>query len=187
MARQQPVWGYFALALIALVAGSTFLVSSRDQTRLPDQNDLTIVTGEIATVRVIDDLSQKATALMTPLNSVHFTLVDNPIVFRYPSRWPSYSDLYNRLAFKVDVWVDPKDLKTDEPVIIYGLRQTLPKGWTNPPIEVHYDDIVAAQAAGRQSYRLPGIVLVLLAPLAAFVGVLMVRRNRRLKRPPAAD
>ena len=150
---------------------------------IPDQSKLKKFSGEIKTVVLVDDLSDEPTTMMSPLNAIQFALIGEPTVFRYPSRWPGYSDLYNRLAFEVDVWVDPDDLGPAEPVVIYRLEQTTPAGWETPPISVSYQAIVTAH----QSYRKLGVLLLGFAPILFLVGYLVVRWNRRHRVIPKAD
>jgi len=185
--KQRPVWGYFAVAVTALVIGVTLLLSSLEESTLPTFHELTRVSGQVATVKVVDDLSGKSSAFMTPLNSIHFTLVDNPLIFRYPSRWPNYTDVYNRLAFRVNIWVRSADLQTTLPVLVYGLQQTVPKDWIAPAISIRYEDIIAAQQTGMSSYRTPGIVLITISCITIVCGILLSLRNRRTRPIPRAD
>ena len=185
MTRQRPVWGYFAVALLCLVGGLGFLWSSFEWS-MPRESVLTRVQGEIATIRIVDDLSGQPIGLNTPLNSIHFTLKGNPTVFRYPSGWPGYTDLYERLAFTVDIWVDPAELDGQEPVLVYALKQTTPAHWAYPAVSVNYDAIREAQETGKRSYRLPGFVLLMLAPVVFLFGYLIVLSNRRNQCKPRA-
>ncbi len=186
MSRQHSVWGYFAFALLSLLLGGGLYWLSLG-TALPDESSLVAVEGEIATISIIDDLSGEPTGLMTPLNSIHFTLRDNIAVFRYPSRWPGYSDLYERLSFKVRVLVIPAELQQHGPVTVYALEQTVPGNWPYPAVSITYVDIDHALNADKRTYRGPGIVLLMLAPLLIVVGWGVVQINRRSPREPKAD
>jgi hypothetical protein len=147
--------------------------------RLPDEATLKMISGKIKTVIVIDSLSDKATTLPTPLNEIHFTLSDQDTTFRYPSGWPGYGDLYDRLAFEINVWVDPGELGNDEPVTIYRLEQRLPKGFEAAPISVSYQAIVETQSTQYQSYLKAGPILVGIGVVLLVFGVTAVRWNRR--------
>ena len=186
MTKQRPVWGYFALAIVSLGLDATLLILSLES-GVPPEDSLQKFTGKVKTVIVVDDLSGKPTALMTPLNAIHFTLAGEETVFRYPSRMPGYSDLYNRLAFEVDVWVDPEDLESGDAVAIYRLEQRLPEGWIAPPISVSYQAILDAQDTSHDSYLALGIGLLIVAPVFWVVGLLVLRSNRRNRPIPKAD
>lgn len=186
MIKQRSVWGYFAVGLICLVLGLIALAQPGSAS-IPPRSNLEKITGEVATVNIIDELSGESTALLSPLNTIHFTLSDGQTVFRYPGRWPGYSDLYTRLAFEVDVWVDPDELSGDEPVTIYKLEQRTPKGWLTPPISVDYQAIANAQDVGEDSYRRLALALLAAAPVSFAVGVMVLRSNRRNRKVPKAD
>ena len=126
MSRQRSVWGYFALSIVSLGLGVFLLILSAGSA-IPVETKLEKMTGYVNKVIVVGDLTDTVTA-MTAFNAIHFTLVDMDTVFRYPNRWPGYNDLYNRLAFEVDVWVDPEALDRGEPVVIYRLEQSVPTG-----------------------------------------------------------
>ena len=144
------------------------------------------MTGYVNKVIVVDDLTDTVTA-MTAFNAIHFTLVDMDTVFRYPNRWPGYNDLYNRLAFEVDVWVDPEALDRGEPVVIYRLEQSVPTGWIAPPISVSYAAIVEAQHTTHGSFVGAGIGLLVIAPVFGVIGALVLRTNRRNRAIPKPD
>lgn len=186
MIGERSVWGYFALAIISLVLGTTLVVLGLGE-RLPAESDLKKVTGFVKTVVVIDSFSGESTALSTPLNEIHFTLHGIEPTFRFPNGWPGYSTLYDRLAFDVDVWIDPKTLTRNQPVTVYRLEQRLPEGWTLAPISISYQAIVDVQHTGYQSYLTGGISLLFAAPVLFTIGGWMVRRNRRNRVVPKAD
>ena len=186
MSKQRSVWGYFALSTVCLVVGLLVLtVGARSS--IPKQAALKKISGEIKSVRVIDDLSGKSTVMMTSMNAIHFILDNDATVFRFPSRWPGYSDLYNRLAFEVDVWVDPTALTSGDPVTIYRLEQRTPEGWLSPPIKVSYESIFDAKDASQESYSNLGYGLLTVAPFVFLMGVWVVRNNRRNRGAPKAD
>ncbi len=185
MTGQRPVWGYFAFAIVSLGLG-VFLLTLSAGADIPVEAKLEKITGEVKRVIVKDDLTGKPTAL-TAFNAIHFTLAGADTVFRYPSGWPGYNDLYNRLAFDVDVWVDPDDLGSGEPVVIYRLEQRVPENWIAPPISVSYHAVLDAQGSSHKSYLELGIGLLLVAPVFFFVGLLVLRTNRRNRLIPKAD
>ena len=187
MIKQRSVWGYFAVGLICLVLGLIALAQPGSAS-IPARSKLEKITGEVTTVKIIDALSGESYgAAIAALNTIHFTLSDGQTVFRYPGRWPGYSDLYTRLAFEVDVWVDPDELGGDEPVTIYKLEQRTPKGWLTPPISVDYQAIADAQDVGEDSYRGLALVLLAAAPVIFAVGVMALLSNRRNRKAPKAD
>lgn len=186
MTRQRPVWGYFAIAIVSVVLGATLLTISLED-GIPPEDSLKKFTGKVKTVIVVDDLSGNPTSLMTPLNAIHFTLAGKDTVFRYSSRLPGYTDLYNRLAFEVDVWVDPEDLESGDAVAIYRLEQRLPEEWIAPPISVSYQAIVESQDTSHKSFLQAGIWMLVAAPAFWVVGLLVLRTNRRNRRVPKAD
>jgi len=186
MNGQRAVWGYFAVSITSLVLGATLVVLGWAK-HLPPEAELKKLTGSVDTVTVIDSLSGTSTLLSTPLNEIHFTLQGIETTLRYPNGWPGYSDLYDRLSFEVDVWVDPNDLLHEGPVTVYRLEQRLPEGWASQPISISYQSIADIRGAGHSSYFTAGIGLVTLAPVPFLVGVWMVRWNRRNLMDPKAD
>ena len=178
MTARRPVWGYFASAMLCMAIGTVLLVLGLGG-RLPDESTLLMRSGKVKTVIVMDSLSNEVAALSTPLNEIHFTLSGQDTTFRYPSGWPGYGDLYDRLAFDVEVWVDPDEIGGDKPATIYRLEQTLPEGFETTPISVSYQAIVAAQGTQYQSYLKAGPVLLGIALVLLASGVFAVRWNRR--------
>ena len=186
MARHRPVWGYFALALVCACLGIVALLASFDD-GFPAQASLKSVSGKVATVRIVDELSGQPIGLNTPLNGIHFTLENDETVYRYPSGWPGYSALYERLAFTVEVWVDPQDLSSGEPVSVYALEQTVPSGWPHPAISIDYPTIIGSQRTVYETYRTLAIVALVLSPILFAIGYAMVIRNRRHRAIPKPD
>ena len=179
-----PVWGYFGFAIICLGVG-TILITLGLGKQLPNEEDLEKRSGFVKTVVVIDSLSDKPTTLSTPLNEIHFTLKGQDTTFRYPSGWPGYGTLYDRLAFDVDIWVDPGDLSDDQPVTIYRLEQTMPEGWESAPISVSYQAIVDVQGRSYESYIKGGVSLLVASSVLLSIGLLVAMRNRRRIIPKA--
>ena len=186
MNRQRPVWGYFALGLLGLGIGIVALKASLGD-MFPLESTLRKFSGEIATVRIVEGFSGQSIGLNTPLNAIHFTLEDDKTIYRFPSGWPGYSDLYERLAFTVDVWVDPDDLASAEPVIIYALKQTTPPSWPYPAISVSYQEVVDSQDNAKRSYRTLSTVLLGVSPILFLIGYVVVVRNRRRGGTPKLD
>ena len=171
MTKRRPVWGYFALTLISLGL-AVFLLTLSTVDRIPVQTKLRKISGAVNAITVVDDLSDRLTPLPA-FNAIHFTLVGGETMFRYPNHWPGYNELYYHLAFEVDIWVDPQDLGSDEPVVIFRLEQTVPASWSEPPISISYQAIVASEASRQRSFFKGGLGFMGVALVFWVVGVVV--------------
>ena len=178
MNQRLPVWPYFALALLTGAIGAVFLYYNLGS-KVPVEESLQKVSGTVAKVFLIDDLSGDPTSIMKPLNSVHFTLDEVEGEFRYPSGWPGYNTIWRQLSFHVDVWVRRSDIGSGEPMVVFRLEQQVPENWIVEPFSVSYKQIADSQNRSGQSYIETGAML--LASSAGFVLIAALVRiwNRR--------
>ena len=181
-----PIWGYFALAGLCLVVGTVLIVLGLSA-KPPPKESLKNASGDVATVVVVDVLTNEPSALAAPINAIDFTLSGESTVYRYPAEWPGYGGLYDRLAFEVRVLFDPRDLGSGKPLPVYGLQQTLPPGWESEPLSVSYESIVERQHKNATSYLEGGYILLGLTLLLSSIGVILIRANHRRRVTPKAD
>lgn len=180
MTQRLPVWPYFALALLSGVAGAVLLFHNLGS-GAPPEEELQKVSGNVDKVLLIDDLSGEQTMLKTPMNSIHFTLKEVEGKFRYPSRSPGFTAIWERLAFHVDVWVRRSAIGGAEPMEVFRLEQQVPENWVAKPISIGYEKIAESHGRVGRSYIKVGAVL--LAASAGFVVIaLLVRVWDRRKR-----
>lgn len=188
MSRRLPVWPYYFLAALGAIVAAV-LLTLYVRADLPEMAELERVSGSVATFVLIDDLSGEPTMMRLPTSSAHFTLKGVDGEFKYPARFPGYTDVYDRLAFDVDVWVRRDSLGEPEPMLVYQLVQHLPENFPSEPISVSYEQIVGARVRQIDSYRRAAAVLFAGAVLLAGIGLLIGRWNRRARRapPPAGN
>ena len=177
MTKQRQAWGYFASSVLSAGLG-VFLLTLSAAAGIPSDAKLEKISGKVETIVLVDDLSDKLTPLPA-FNAIHFTLAGNETLFRYPNKWPGYNEIYHRLAFEIDVWVNPRDLGNDDPVLVYRLQQKVPEGWAVPPISISYAAIAEAERASRRSFLKAGIGLMVVALVLSMIGVFIRQSNRK--------
>jgi len=181
MNQRLPVWPYFAIALITGTMGVVFLYYNVGS-KVPAEGSLQKVSGTIAKVFIIDDLSGEQTSIMKPLNSVHFTLDGVEGEFRYPSGWPGYNTIWRQLSFHIDVWVRRSDIGSGEPMVVFRLEQQVPENWVVEPFSVSYQQIVDTQNRSGQSYVEVGTGLLGSSAVFVLIGMLVRIWNRRKRK-----
>jgi hypothetical protein len=183
MKQRLPVWPYFALALLSGVIGATLLFYNLGS-GAPAEDELQKVSGTIAKVFLIDDLSGEQTTITKPMNSIHFTLEGVEGEFRFPSHTPGYTKIWEQLSFDVEVWVRGSEMANDEPLQVYRLEQQVPEDWIVEPISISYEQI--SESLGRSGGSYVKVGAALLACAAGFVGIALLIRvwNRRERKAP---
>ena len=113
-AKRLPVWQFHALALVALVLGGVFVVGWWPG-RYPDEVSIIVI-------------------VFLPL----FTLEGVDGEFRYPRTHPKNLIVRNRTSHALDVWVERSTIGSDEPMVIWQIRE-------HNPYKKEHQDILAGE------------------------------------------
>jgi hypothetical protein len=179
--RRLPVWPYFFLGTIAVVFGGLFVVLWWPED-LPQESDLVMVSGDIASISVRDDISDSsAGAILPAMTSVYFKLEGVDGEFRYPFSHPQYSLVRNHTAVRVDLWVRRDDIGGDEPMTIWQIQEHNP--YREPYVEetfVSRDEIVARLTRSGAAMVRFGAWLLAAAGALLLFGFWVRRHNRKL-------
>ena len=125
-ARRLTVWPFHAWALVAAVLGSVFIVGWWPE-RYPDESELVKLSGRVTTVAVRDDIfDTTAGAMLQGWTSTYFTLEGIDGVFRYPRTHPKNLMVRDRTSADLDVWVERTAVGSDEPMVIWQIREHNP-------------------------------------------------------------
>ncbi|HSG91820.1 MAG TPA: hypothetical protein VLA56_21565 [Pseudomonadales bacterium] len=171
------VWPFFAVALIALAVGGVFVVVWWPAAP-PAKDGLRKVTGEITTVVIKDDLSGMPGSASAGMQSVYFTLRDVPGEFRYPSVFPRYFEVRDRVSVGVDVWIDPAEEGRGRPLTVWQIQEHNPYNIIGPETFVPYDDVVEALTRVDRSMVRAGTWLLGISVPFLILGGLALRWNR---------
>lgn len=177
-----PVWPFFAVAVLLTGIGAAFVVFWWPEAP-PDESALVKVSGEIATVIVKDDVSGAQGAVAAGLQSVHFTLHGMPGEFRYPSTFPRYFEVRDRVAVAVDVWIDPADRDAGRPMTVWQIQEHNPYNTIGVETFVAYADVVETVTRVDRSMVRAGMWLLPAGVPFLALGWLALRWNRG-KPPP---
>ena len=121
-----PVWQFHALALVAMVLGSVFVVIWWPE-RYPDESELVKLSGRVTTVAVRDDISDStAGAILPGWASTYFTLEGVDGEFRYPPSHPNNLMVRDQTSAALDVWVERTTIGSNEPLVIWQIREHNP-------------------------------------------------------------
>jgi hypothetical protein len=181
MSKQLPLWPYIFFALLTGVIGLVLLIYNIGSA-VPAEATLEKISGNVATLYLIDDLSGERTTMMKPMNSIHFTLKEVEGEFRYPNGWPGFNKMWQQLSFHVDLWVPGTDIGTGVPLVVYQLEQQVPENWVVEPYSVSYAEIADSQNSSGRSYLKVGGVLSAISGGFVLIAMLVRTRNRRLPR-----
>ena len=177
-----PVWPYYFLAIAIGLAGGA-IIYTWWPAGYPDEDELVKVSGEIATVRIRDDISDSsAGAFMPALTAVYFTLKGIEGEFRYPSSHPKYVMVRDYTAVAMDVWVEAAEIGTGRPMTIWAIEEHSPYNMVMPATSIGYADIVGELVETDRSMVEAGGWLLAIAAALLAAGLLVQRRNRGL--PP---
>lgn len=177
-----PVWPYYFLAIAIGLAGGA-IIYTWWPAGYPDEDELVKVSGEIATVRIRDDISDSsAGAFMPALTAVYFTLKGIEGEFRYPSSHPKYVMVRDYTAVALDVWVEAAEIGSGRPMTIWAIEERSPYNLFMEATSIGYHDIVGELAETDRSMVEAGGWLLAIAATLLAAGLLVQRRNRGL--PP---
>ncbi len=138
-----PVWPYYFIAAVAAVAGLGMIWIWSPE-GFPAKGDLVKVSGDIATVRVRDDISGTgAGAMMTGFTSVYFTFTNRDGEYFYPSNQPDFLLVRDYTAVNIDVWVDGAEIGGTAPLRIWQIVENNPNNLMERATHVPYEAIIA--------------------------------------------
>jgi len=178
--RRYSVWPYYALAFAAALIGTLF-VYNWWPTDYPREDELVMISGDIATVVIRDDISDtSAGAIMPALTAVYFTLKGVEGEFRYPSSHPEYVKVRDFTAVAMDVWVEKAEIGSGRPMTIWAIEERNPYNLVMEATSIGYDDIAGELIETDRSMVEAGAWLSGLAAALAAVGLLVQWRNRGL-------
>ena len=124
--RRLPVWPFHAWALVAVVLGSVFVVGWWPQ-HYPDEGELLQLSGRVATIVLRDDIfGTTAGGMLQGWTSTYFTLEGIDGEFRYPRSHPKNLIVRDRTSAELDVWVERTAVGSDEPMVIWQIREHNP-------------------------------------------------------------
>ena len=137
-----PVWPCFFIATVATIVGLVMIVAWWPES-YPDKQDLVLINGDIATVRVKDDISgTSAGAILPAATSVYFTFKGQQGEFYYPSTHPEYQVVRDYTAVNIDVWVDGEVIGTGQPYRIWQIKEHSPYNLVLAATFVPFEDII---------------------------------------------
>ncbi|MGH6718543.1 MAG: hypothetical protein ACREER_04440 [Alphaproteobacteria bacterium] len=171
------VWPFFAIAVVALMAGGTFVTAWWPDAP-PAKESLSKITGKIKAVVVKDDLTGSAVAAAAGMQSAYFTLEGHDVEFRYPSLFPRYFEVRDRVAVEVDVWIDPAEVGTGRPLLVWQIQEHNPYNIIGPETFVPYEDIVERVTRVDRSMVRAGTWILAIAPPFLVLGLFARRWNR---------
>lgn len=167
-----PLWPYYFSAAVAAVAGLAmiWIWSPED---LPAKADLVMISGDIATVRIKDDISGTGTgAMLAAYTSVYFTFKGEDREYRYPSTQPAYVLVRDFTAVNIDVWVDGAKIDGGGPLRIWQIKENNPHNLLMKATFVPYEAIITRLATIDRSMVIAGRWL-----LALSVGLILIGRG----------
>ncbi len=173
------VWPYYFLAavggFVALVIIAVWWPES-----FPDKDELVMVNGDIATVRIKDDISgTSAGALLPAITSVYFTFKNQDGEYYYPSTQPSYQIVRDYTAFNIDVWVEQSSLGGGQPIRIWQIKEHSPYNLVLEATFVSYEEVVERLVTIDRSMVVAGYYLLALGFGSVLFGVGLQHINRR--------
>ncbi|MSP84048.1 MAG: hypothetical protein EXQ94_14355 [Alphaproteobacteria bacterium] len=178
-----PVWPFFALGLVAGAIGIAFVVAWALEPP-PEEASLEMVSGTIVAVTTRGDLpGMPGYSGASGLESTYFTLDNVPGEFRYPSAFPRYFEVRDRVSVAVDIWVDPIERAAGGPMTVWQIVEHNPNNIIGKETTVTHAEIVATLLRVDQSMVRAGWWLLGIAAPFMVLG-LAARRWNRGKPPP---
>lgn len=174
-----PVWPYYFTAAVAAVAGLAmiWIWSPEDS---PAKADLVKLSGDIATVRIRDNISGTgAGMMMTGFTTVYFTFEDGDGEYFYPSNQPDYLLVRDFTAVNIDVWVEAVEIGGASPLRIWQIKENNPYNPLAAETFVAYETIIARLTTIGRSMIVTGRWLLILAGALILFGWTVQKRNRR--------
>ena len=95
----------------------------------PAETDLVRVTGDVDTIVIADDIADPENKFNTalPLDSIYIKLKGAPQEYRYRGSWLNFEHVYKvSVASNVDIWIDARQLGTEDPLYIYQIVERNP-------------------------------------------------------------
>ena len=177
--RPLPVWQCFVLAALATITGLAMIAVWWPES-FPDKQDLVMINGDIATVRVKDDISgTSAGAILPAATSVYFTFKGQAGEFYYPSTHPDYQIVRDYTAVNIDVWVERGAVGSGRPVRIWQLKEHSPYNLVLEPTFIPYEAVIERLTKIDRSMVETGWYVLALAFGFMLLGVGLQHVNRR--------
>jgi hypothetical protein len=165
-----------------VVLGSVFIVSWWPE-RYPDESELVKFSGQITKIVVRDDMwDTTAGAMLQGWTSTYFTLGGVDGEFRYPRTHPKNLNVRDQTGVALDVWVERTAIGTNEPMVIWQIREHNPykkehRDIVGDEIFVSHAEIVQRLTKSDRSMVETGVWLMVLAFAFALLGVGAKRWN----------
>jgi hypothetical protein len=173
------IWPYYFLAAVAVIVG-VVMIAVWSPESFPDKDELVLVNGDIATVRIKDDISgTSAGAILPAATSIYFTFKNRGGEFYYPSTQPDYRIVRDFTAVNIDVWVEPDALDGDQPIRIWQILEHNPYNLVLAATDVSYEAIIARLETIDSSMVDTGWNILALAFGLALLGIGLQHINRR--------
>jgi hypothetical protein len=176
------VWPFFFVAIAALALGVVFVTVWWPEAP-PLKENLEKVSGKIATVIVRGDLPGMPGMTGGGMESTYFTLEEVEGEFRYPSAFPRYFEVRDRVSVAVDIWIDPAERNLGRALTVWQIEEHNPYNVIGVETFVPFEDVIAAMTrVDRSMVRAGWWLLAGSVPFAA-LGFAATRWNRG-KPPP---
>ena len=175
-----PVWPYYFTAAVAAMVGlgMIWIWSPGD---FPAKADLVKLNGDIATVRVRNDISGTgAGTMLTAYTTVYFTFTERDGEYFYPSTQPDYLLVRDFTAVNIDVWVDGAKRGGAAPLRIWQIKENNPNNLLAEATFVPYEAIIARLTTIDRSMIFAGRWLLVLGLGLILMGSGVRLRNGRL-------
>ncbi len=165
--RRLPVWPFHAWAIVAVVLGGVFVVVWWPQ-RYPDEGALVKLSGRVATIALRDDIFDTAAgAMLQGWTSTYFTLEGIDGEFRYPRTHPKNIIVRDQTGAALDVWVERTAIGSDQPMVIWQIRE-------HNPYKKEHENILGAETFISHAEIVNRLIQVNRSMIEAGVGLLVI-------------
>ncbi|MEX2648112.1 MAG: hypothetical protein WD673_03765 [Alphaproteobacteria bacterium] len=171
------VWPFFAIAILAFAVGTVFVVAWWPEAP-PAKDALSKVSGQIATVIVRGDLPGMPGMTGAGMESTYFTLEGVDGEFRYPSAFPRYFEVRDRVSVGVDIWIDPAEQGRGRALTVWQIQEHNPYNVIGVETFVPYEDVVETLTRVDSSMVRAGWGLLAIGVPFVVLGLLAMRWNR---------
>jgi hypothetical protein len=173
------IWPYYFLAVVSVLIGLVMIVVWWPES-FPDKDELVMVKGDIATVRIKDDISgTSAGAFMPAVTSVYFTFKKQDGEYFYPSTQPDYHIVRDFTAVNIEVWVIKEELGGGLPIRIWQIVEDNPYNLVFEATNVTYEAVIERLVIIDRSMVVAGYYVLVLAFGFVLFGVGLRHVNRR--------
>jgi hypothetical protein len=173
------IWPYYFLAVVSVLIGLVMIVVWWPES-FPDKDELVMVKGDIATVRIKDDISgTSAGAFMPAVTSVYFTFKKQDGEYFYPSTQPDYRIVRDFTAVNIEVWVVKEELGGGLPIRIWQIVEDNPYNLVLEATNVTYEAVIERLVIIDRSMVVAGYYVLVLAFGFVLFGVGLQHVNRR--------